>query len=240
MEIGVYDIIFKPQTMIRAQALSDFVAKWIEAQIPAESSELEYWMIHFNGSLQLTGAGAGISVTSPRGEQFKYVLQIHFVASHNVVEYEALLHGIRIAIALDIHRLKIVGDSLLVINQVSKEWICSNEKMAAYCQEVRKLEDKFDGLEFTHILRGRNKAADELAKLGCNRSLVPPEVLLQELHEPTIQKKKAKTAAPSIDVQSTNNNDDPKSVAVMMITSDWRAPFIRYLADRSLPEDKVE
>ena len=26
----------------------------------------------------------------------------------------------------------------------------------------------------------------------------------------------------------------------MMVTSNWRAPFIRYLTDRSLPEDKVE
>ena len=88
---------------------------------PAEPSEIKYWTIHFDGSLQLIGAGASISVTSPRGEQFKYVLQIHFAASHNVAEYEALIHGIRIAIALGIRRLKIIGDSLLVINQVSKE-----------------------------------------------------------------------------------------------------------------------
>ena len=62
------------------------------------------------------GAGAGISVTSLKGEQFKYVLEIHFIASHNVTEYEALLHGIRIAIALGIRRLKIIKVSLLVIN----------------------------------------------------------------------------------------------------------------------------
>ena len=73
------------------------------------------------------------------------MLQIHFAVSHNVAEYEALLHGIWITIALSICRLKIIGDSLLVINQVSKEWIYSDEKMAAYCQEVRKLEDKCDG-----------------------------------------------------------------------------------------------
>ena len=112
--------------------------------------------------------------------------------------------------------------------------------MVAYDQEVRKLEDKFDGLEFAHVLCGRSEVADELVKLSSSRSPVPPGVFLQELHNPTIQMKKAKTTAPSIDTQSTDNNDDPELVALMMVDSDWRASFIRYLADRSLLEDKVE
>ena len=59
-------------------------------------------------------------VTSPKGESFKYVLQMHFKASNNVAEYETLLHGLRIATALGIKRLKVSGDSLLVINQANK------------------------------------------------------------------------------------------------------------------------
>jgi ribonuclease HI len=64
--------------------------------------ELEYWIINFDGSLQLQGAGAGILVTSPKGENFKYVMQMYFPASNNAAEYEALLHGLRIAKALGI------------------------------------------------------------------------------------------------------------------------------------------
>jgi hypothetical protein len=86
-----------------AQALGDFVAKWIETQTPPKERELEYWTINFAGSLQLHGAGAGILVTPPKGESFKYVLQMHCLASSNVAEYEALLHGLRIAMALSIH-----------------------------------------------------------------------------------------------------------------------------------------
>jgi ribonuclease HI len=58
---------------------------------------------------------------------------MHFTASNNAVEYEALLHGIRIAMALDIHRLKVLGDSLLIINQANKEWSCLDDKMLLYC-----------------------------------------------------------------------------------------------------------
>ena len=53
--------------------------------------------MYFDGSLMIEGAGAGIMLIFPTGERLKYVLQIHFPASNNAAEYEALLHGLRIA-----------------------------------------------------------------------------------------------------------------------------------------------
>jgi hypothetical protein len=116
IEVSMYDIVYKPRTAIKAQALSDFVAEWTEIQTPPKEKEQEYWTINFDGSLQLQGVGAGILVTSHKGESFKYVLKMHFPASNNAVKYEALLHGLRIATALGIRRLKVLGDSMLVIN----------------------------------------------------------------------------------------------------------------------------
>jgi ribonuclease HI len=93
-------------------------------------------------------------VTSPKGESFKYILQMHFPASNNATEYEALLHSLRIATALGIHQLRVPRDSLLIVNQANKEWSCLDDKMMLYCQELRKLENNFDGLEYLHILQG--------------------------------------------------------------------------------------
>ena len=45
-----------------------------------------------------------------------------------------------------------------------KESSYHNAKMAAYCREVRQLEDKFDGLELNDIPRCLNEAGDALAK----------------------------------------------------------------------------
>ena len=45
-----------------------------------------------------------------------------------------------------------------------KESSCHDTKMAAYCQEIRQLEDKFDGLELNHVPRRLNEAADALVK----------------------------------------------------------------------------
>jgi hypothetical protein len=131
--LSTYDIVYKRRTTIRAQALSNFKAEWTETQTPPRERELKYWTINFDGSLQIQGAGAGILVTSPKGESVKYVLQMHFPASNNTAEYEALLHGLRIATALGIHRLKVLGDSLLIINQANKEWSCLDDKSLLYC-----------------------------------------------------------------------------------------------------------
>jgi ribonuclease HI len=91
---------------------------------------------------------------------------------------EALLHGLRLAISLGIKRLPVYGDSLLVVQQVNKEWDCNKETMEAYVQEVRKLENKFSGLEVHHVLREHNVGADTLSKLGSTRAQVPPGVFV--------------------------------------------------------------
>src|SRR5438132_12387210 len=142
--------------------------------------------MYFDGSLMIEGAGAGIVLISPTGEQLKYVLQIYFPASNNTTEYEALLHGLHIAISLGIRRLAVRGDSELVVNQVQKEYSCTSTKMSAYCQEVRKLEGTFDGLELTHVLQNDNNEADELAKMRSKWTPVPTGVFVQQLHQSTL------------------------------------------------------
>jgi ribonuclease HI len=91
---------------------------------------------------------------------------MHFLTSNNEVEYEALLHGLRITTTLSIRPLKVLGDSLLVVNQSNKEWSCLHNKMLLYYQELQKLENNFDCLEYLHILRGKNEVMNELANLS--------------------------------------------------------------------------
>jgi ribonuclease HI len=142
--------------------------------------------MYFDGSLKLEGVGAGVLLISPMGEQLKYVLQIFWKVSNNEVEYEALPHGLRLAASLGIKRLLVYGDSVVVINQVNKSWDRNKENMDAYCLEVRKLENKFYGLEFHHVIRDNNVAADILSKLGSTRAQVPAGVFVHELHTPSI------------------------------------------------------
>jgi hypothetical protein len=59
--------------------------------------------------------------------------------------------------------------------------------MNAYVQEVRKLENKFFGLEVHHMLREHNVGVDTLSKLGSTRAQVPLGVFVQELKQPSIK-----------------------------------------------------
>jgi ribonuclease HI len=106
------------------------------------------------------------------------VLRLHFPASNNVAEYEALVNGLRIAIELGVRRLDARGDSQLVIDQVMKNSHCREPKMEAYYDEVRRLEDKFYELRLNHIARRYNETADELAKIASGLTTVLPGRLL--------------------------------------------------------------
>ena len=55
--------------------------------------------------------------------------------------------------------------------------------MAAYCQEVCKLEDKFQGIELHHIPRRDNGAADFLTKLATMWDPSPSGVFINDVHE---------------------------------------------------------
>jgi ribonuclease HI len=226
VELGASSIDFKPRTAIKSQALVDFMAEWRENQIPTPVDKPKHWTMYFDGSLKLDSGGAGVLFISPRGEQLKYVLQILWEVSNNEAEYEALLHGLRLAISLGIKRLLVYGDSLLVVQQVNKEWDCNNETMDAYVLEVRKLERKFSGLEVHHVLWEHNVGADILSKLGSTRAQVPAGVYFQELKQPSIK------SPPQV---TTNAGSQQPDREVMMLGEDWREAYINFIRDQRLP-----
>jgi ribonuclease HI len=229
VELGALNIDFKPRTAIKSQTLVDFMEKWWENQLPTPTERQEHWVMYFDGSLKLEGASAGVLLISPTGEQLKYVLHIFWKVSNNKAEYEALLHGLRLAASLGIKRLLVYGDSAVVINQVNKSWDRNKENMDTYCLEVRKLENKFYGLEFHHVVRDNNVAADVLSKLGSTRAQVPAGVFVHELHAPSISE-----PAPT----TTNPAPVPAGQEVMMIDVDWQQPFIDFIREQKVPTDK--
>jgi ribonuclease HI len=187
VEIMGETISFAPRKAIKSQVLVDFVAEWVDTQLPTAPIQLELWTMYFDGSLMKTGADAGLLFISPLGKHLRYVLRLQFPASNNMAEYEALVNGLRIAIELGVRRLDAHGDSQLVIDQVKKNSHCRDRKMEAYCDEVRRLENKFYGLELNHIARQYNETADELAKVASGRTTVPPDVFSKDIHQPSVK-----------------------------------------------------
>jgi hypothetical protein len=164
-------------------------------------------------------------------------LQIHYKASNNGAEYEALIHGLRIAVSLGIKRLLAFGDSKVVIDQFYKEWDCVKNTMDAYCAEIRKLEGHFEGIEFQHIPRNNNVAANVHSKLGSRRVLVPVGVFVQDLREPSIKLMDSDNSDPH---QHDQTSAPPRDMMMSEKEDDWRKPFIDFILDQLVPDDKAE
>jgi ribonuclease HI len=143
--------------------------------------------MNFDGSKMLGGLGASIVLTSPKGDKLQYVLQMHFRASNNVTEYEALVHGLKLAKEIGIRRILWFGDSDLVVHQVSGEWDAKDANMASYHFYVQQLCGFFESCEFHHVPRANNDEADRLSKIGSTKQDIPARVSLEVIRKPSIK-----------------------------------------------------
>ncbi|XP_066392565.1 uncharacterized protein [Miscanthus floridulus] len=181
------------------------------------------------------------------------MVRLHFAASNNVAEYEALVNGLQVTIELGVRCLNVQGDSQLVVDQVMKESNCLDPKMEAYCKLVRCLEDKFDGLELNHIARKYNKATDELAKMASARALVPLNVFAKDLHKPSNDYTLVMEGPPvettvGLDAPSTTKTPSTEPEVMEVNTKppqsnqdvDWRILFLDWLDQGELPSDRTE
>ena len=135
-----------------------------------------------------------------------------------------------------------------------KESNCHDPKMEAYYKLVRRLEDKFDGLELNHIAHKFNKAADELAKMALAWAPVPPNVFARDLHKPSIDHVSAARGGPPVELttglEAPSVAETPSAEPEVMEVDaeppkanqgmDWWVSFLDYLVRGELPIDKTE
>jgi hypothetical protein len=102
VEIGQYDIEFVPRRAIKTQALADFIAEWTDSDVGGIGDLPDHWVMYFDRSYTLKGAGAGVVLILPKVDMLKYAIQIEFSATSNIAEYEGLVTGLWLAKELGI------------------------------------------------------------------------------------------------------------------------------------------
>jgi len=95
-------IIYEPWKAIKSHIQADFVAEWTETQLPPPQIQSKCWTLYFDGSLMKTVAGTSLVFISPLRVRIRYAIRIHFVATNNVAEYEALINRLHITVELRI------------------------------------------------------------------------------------------------------------------------------------------
>ena len=126
VELSQFDVDYKPRTVIKVQALVNFVAEFTMAD---QDQESDYWTVYIDGPLALGMGGVGVVLLSPEKDILKYRVQLQFPAMNNEAEYEAILIGLRIAKALGVRNLKLNSNSKLVVGQMTSEYKAKEDMM---------------------------------------------------------------------------------------------------------------
>ncbi|GMH30081.1 hypothetical protein Nepgr_031924 [Nepenthes gracilis] len=128
----------------------------------------------------------------PRRVEVKYFLRLNFPATNNIVEYEALLAGLRLAKECSVKRLTVYSDSELIVNQVNGDFEVNNPHLARYLEKAMETTQDFDKLTLVHIPRTENWKADQLARAVAAENLEQYSRDMREiLNSPSIEKQEA-------------------------------------------------
>ncbi|KAH9326791.1 hypothetical protein KI387_006969, partial [Taxus chinensis] len=87
---------------------------------------------------------------------------LNFECTNNIVEYEALLLGLRIAWKYGVKDIIAKGDSELVVKQIRKLYSTKNYGMRQYKHAVWDLIEMFESFSIVHHDRSLNAAVDKL------------------------------------------------------------------------------
>ena len=118
-----YDLAYESLRAIKGQIIADFIVEhWIN---DAHNLEVGYvtctpWKLFFDGSACDDGQGIGAVLISPSGTIFEFSNWFEEERTNNQVEYEALLFGLEFLDSMGVKHVEAYGDSLLVVQQVSK------------------------------------------------------------------------------------------------------------------------
>ena len=126
LELSEFDIIFKPRSAIKAQAIADFIVEFANdswgKEIPRYPSEItlatkkeHVWKIYVDGSSNWHRSDAEVINIDLVKVKIYYAVQFGFKASNNEAEYKAIIAGLRMSKVLGAKRVRIKNDSHLVV-----------------------------------------------------------------------------------------------------------------------------
>jgi probable phosphoglycerate mutase len=91
------------------------------------------------------------------------------IQTNNVAEYTAVVRALRLASELGAREVRLLLDSMLIVEQLNGRWRVRDAKLAALNEEARALLAGFVRWSAVHVRRAFNSAADALANEAIDR-----------------------------------------------------------------------
>ncbi|XP_070002691.1 uncharacterized protein [Nicotiana sylvestris] len=199
-----FDIVYVTRMAIKAQALADhlsenpvddeyqplstyFPDKEVNS-VEVTPEDTNAWKMFFHRAVNAKGVEIWAILISPIGQHYPATARLRFFCTKNIVEYEACIIGMNMAIDQDVEEFLIMGDSYLIIRQAQGEWETRDIKLIPYRKHVEDLSKWFKSVEFRYIPLFHNELADALATLASmlpypgNVHIDPLEIKIRERH----------------------------------------------------------
>lgn len=139
------------------------------------------YVLHFDGGSRgnpgVAGCGVVLSDVDGGAEIWHGRQFLGDGKTNNEAEYAALLTGLRCARSLGVKRIRVRGNSQLVVSQASGVWRCHAPHLRDMLQEVVEAKRGFESFEIAHVPRDENGRADALANAAMDGRETDPDVV---------------------------------------------------------------
>ena len=218
----------------------------VSSHIP---DEFEGHLVSFDGGYSRThkqGGSAAVLWKLPEWEVVYAGGTFVREVTNNETEYHALLWALKQALEHQITKLIVVGDSNLVIKQVTGMHQCREPHLEALLHQAKELASKFQEIQFVHVVRVFNASADYVAgktlrSEGEYRVVQEEEItklkILNKLHEKTVPTAPVSSQAVSF-VGGDTAKESKESVYVLTRSRSATAPPTTTTKADVTPEDR--
>ncbi|XP_073130111.1 uncharacterized protein [Henckelia pumila] len=211
MELGEYDVEYRPRAAIKAQALSDFLTEVITF------GQEEVWRVFVDGASNLEGSGVGVILIFPTQEKTKVAIRLSSFRSNNEAEYEAVISGLKLAREAGSGNVIMYSDSQMVVQQVQGTFSIREKRLQEYVGLIKQQGEEFSSWSIEQIPREHNAEADALARMASSMTYIDSREVIQQSGSVMSIEERAKEA----------------------LERSWMSPLVEYLQTGILHEDEA-
>jgi probable phosphoglycerate mutase len=141
---------------------------------PRSGAKTSGWTVAFTdgGSRGNPGpSGYGVVIQAENGTILDELSEFLGMRTNNVAEYSGMLAALEYALTHGLDRLRIVSDSELMVKQMRGQYRVQSPELRPLYEEAKRRTAKLQAFQIEHVLRGKNKKADELANQAMDRGM---------------------------------------------------------------------
>ena len=159
IELSEYDIQYKPHLSLKGQILTDFIVELPKKRVQTNTIN-HWWILHVNRASRVSEAGVGLVLLSFIGKPLEQSVRLDFPAFNKEAEYETIIVGLELALALAALKVEIGSDSQLVVEQIQQEYEANDEWMTCHLNGVESHLAKLSDWRVKCIPHEENRKAD--------------------------------------------------------------------------------